>query len=291
MFDKNFRQKLLLYVCLAVLCSAVWVKMTFAVDWQESKSDHFIVYYTQDAKFAKDVLDKAEIDYKNIATDLGYPRYSEFWTWDKRVKIYIYPDHKSFIKATDQPEWSHGMAEYNTKRIVSFSWSQDFLESLLPHEMAHLIFRDFVGFKGEVPLWLDEGVAQWAEEDKRADMKRSIRQLYDDDTLLSLKDMMKHSPMEVRGQPRTFILTTMTKKGEKAPLILGSDNFVNIYYLQSFSLVGFLIDKYGSGSFADFCRQLRDGKSLEEAMQFAYPARLRNLNDLETEWRRYIAEH
>lgn len=268
------------------------ITLTFyasAQNWKEKKSEHFIVYFETDDNFAKSVLDKAERDYNRIATELGYPRYSEFWTWDKRVKIYIYPDHKSFIRATNQPEWSHGMADYTTKQIISFVWSEGFLESLLPHEMAHLIFRDFVGFKGEVPLWLDEGVAQWAEEYKRSDMKRAIKKLYDDDTLLLVYTMMKRNPAEVKGQPQTFMLKTKTKKGAEVPLILGSDNFVNLYYLQSFSLVEFLINKYGSDCFAAFCRQLRDGKSLEEALQFAYPTQIRSLDEMETQWRKYIA--
>ncbi|MFA5147379.1 MAG: hypothetical protein WC515_08385 [Candidatus Omnitrophota bacterium] len=263
---------------------------SFAENWQESKSDHFVVYFTKDKKFAQDVLDKAEVYYERIARELGYPRYSEFWMWERRVKIYIYPDHASFIKATNQPNWSHGMADYRTKQIVSFTWSTGFLESLLPHEMAHLIFRDFVGFKGEVPLWLDEGVAQWAEEAKRGDMKRSVKQLYEEDTLLSLRDMMKLRLMDIRDQSRTYILSTITKKGERASLILGTDNLITIYYLQSVSLVGFLIERYGSDSFAEFCRQLRDGKSLQDALSFAYPTRIQNLNELEKRWREYIAE-
>jgi len=272
------------YSVLVAYDAAAW-------DWQETKSDHFIVYFTQDRKFAQDVLDKAEVYYKRIATELGYPRYSEFWMWDKRVKIYIYPDHQSFIKATNQPEWSHGMADYRTKQIISFTWSKNFLESLLPHEMAHLIFRDFVGFKGEVPLWLDEGVAQWEEEAKRHEMKNMVKQLYKEDTLLSLRDMMKLKLMEIKDMKRTYILSTLTKKGESASLILGTDNLVSIYYFQSVSLVGFLIEKYGSDSFAAFCRQLRDGKSLDEALRFAYPTHIQSINELELKWREYIAAY
>ncbi|MCM8796248.1 MAG: hypothetical protein NC928_06165, partial [Candidatus Omnitrophica bacterium] len=132
---------ILIFIC---MCTAV----TFTQEWQELKGEHFLVYFTQDKKFAQEVLNKAEVYYQRIASELGYPRYSEFWLWDKRVKIYIYPDHTSFLQATQQPQWSYGMADYKNKQIISFLWSKGFLESLLPHEIAHLIFRDFVGFKG-----------------------------------------------------------------------------------------------------------------------------------------------
>ncbi len=155
----KFRRTLL--HCISALFLLLILTPARAEQWQVLNSDHFIVHFLSDEQFARDVLDKSEIYYNDIATQLGYPRYSEFWLWDKRVKIFIYADHRSYLNATGQPDWSQGMADYRQKRISSYVWSSGFLESLLPHEIAHLIFRDFVGFKGEVPVWLDEGVAQW----------------------------------------------------------------------------------------------------------------------------------
>lgn len=240
------------------------------LNWQELKGEHFLIYFTADEKFAREVLNKAELYYRNIASEFGYARYSEFWTWDKRVKIYIHPERSSFQKATAQPAWSQGVADYKNKQIVSYVWSQGFLESLLPHEIAHLVFRDFIGFKSEVPLWLDEGAAQWAEEFKRQQVKIIAGQLLKNNTLLSLDEMMR---LDIR------------KVNEN-----DADKLVNIYYLQAASLVGFLIEKYGSDSFTDFCRQLRDGKSLQEALKSAYPAYIRSLQELENRWRQYLQE-
>jgi len=260
----------------------------FSQNWQELKGEHFIVYFNQDEKFAQDLLDKAEVYYRRIALDLGYPRYKEFWTWEKRVKIYIYPDQTSFLKATNQPSWSYGMADYTNKQIVSFQGSKDFLDSILPHEIAHLIFRDFVGFKGEIPLWLDEGVAQWEEENKREYMKKKIKELYNKDALLSLENMMKLDIRRLPKEERVYIHSTTTKKGERGVLFLSLENLVSTYYLQAVSLVGFLIEKYGSERFAVFCRELRDGKTIDSALKSAYPDYIQNISDLERRWREYL---
>lgn len=268
----------------------IHVKFSFCQDWQELKGEHFIVYFTQNSLAAKDILDKAEVCYLRIADNLGYARYSEFWIWDKRVKIYVYSERELFLKATGQPSWSEGMADYKKKQIVSYLWSKGFVSSLLPHEIAHLIFRDFVGFKGQVPLWLDEGVAQWAEEAKRKEAAVIAKQLFKDNGLFSLEDMMK---LDIRNigkdeKSRVYVRSIRTKEGEKGVLFLSADNLVNAYYIQAVSLVQFLIDRYGSKSFSDFCRQLRDGKDLDEALKFAYPAYLRSLADLEQRWRQYL---
>src|SRR6056300_1211604 len=75
-------------------------------DWKEVSGEHFLVYYLTDKKFAKNVAEQSEVYYKRIATEMGYQRYSDFWLWDKRVKIYIYDKRERFLKATGQPTWS-----------------------------------------------------------------------------------------------------------------------------------------------------------------------------------------
>jgi len=273
---------------LVLFISLILVTGSLAQEWQALNGDHFIIYFLGNEQIAKDILDKAEFFYRNIATELGYPRYSEFWLWDKRVKIYIYPDHQTFLKATGQPQWSQGMADYKNKTIVSYAWSKGFVESLLPHEMAHLIFRDFVGFKGEIPLWLDEGVAQWSEEPKRKQIKAVAKQFFNDDAVLSLEDMMKLDIRKVTAADRVYIRSTITKKGDRGILFLSGDNLINTYYIQAVSLVGFLIEKYGSYAFSSFCRELREGKKLEDALRFAYPDHIRDLNEFEQRWREYL---
>jgi len=236
-------------------------------EWQEIKSEHFIIYFVGNKKFAKDVSRKSETYYRNIASELGYQRHSGFWTWDHRVKIYIYPDRNSFLNATGQPKWSEGVANYTKKEISSYAWSEDFLDALLPHEMTHLIFRDYVGFKGEVPLWLDEGVAQWMEPQKRKAVKLAIRRLASQEKLLSLNQMMT---LDIRQS--------------------NNSDLVTVYYIQAVSLVSFLVTKYSTARFINFCRQLRDGKSIVDSLRFAYPTSVRSIEDLQEKWLKHINE-
>jgi hypothetical protein len=258
-------------------------------NWIESKGEHFIVYSTGDKNFSKDVLSMAEVYYRRIASDLGYPRHSGFWTWDKRVRITVYPDQASFLKATGEPDWSAGMADYKTKEIISYEWSKDFLESLLPHEIAHLIFRDFVQFEGEVPLWLDEGVAQWEEKETRKDLKTKAKQLYDKDSLLSINDLIRLNIKLIdTKEKKLYFRGSRTKSGKIAVLILSPDVLINTYYIEGGSLVGFLIETYGIGRFSGFCREFRDGKTFEEALRFAYSEHFQSIRELEDEWRNYL---
>ena len=277
-------------VLLCILCLSFLTLCHAESALKEVKGEHFIVYHEPGYNsFAKEVISYAEDYYISIAKDLGYARYSEFWLWDERVKIYIYKDHPCFLKASRQPSWSHGVAYYRKKIIMSYFRGQGFLDSILPHEIAHLMFRDFVGFTGEIPLWLDEGVAQWAETQKRSLMKKRIKDAINERMILSLDDMVNSDVRHINKDDTVYIRYGRYEQ-EPTLLILTGENLINLYYLQSFALVGFLIEKYGTNKFTVFCRELRNGKSVERALKAAYPYSLKGLEDFEVKWKEYYEE-
>jgi len=236
-----------------------------AGDWLNLKGTHFIVFFKENKEFAKEVLRKAEYYYRRIALDLGYERYSNFWLWDKRVKIFIYPNHSLFVKSTHQPVWSKGMADYQKKAIVSFYGSKKFLTTILPHEITHLIFRDYVGFKSNIPLWIDEGIAQWEEEGKREFVKKIMKILLYEGKLISLKELTETDIRSINDEEK-----------------------VHIYYLEAVSLIDFIMERFGAVKFVEFCRELRDGSPFLDALKVFYPQIDNPLTKLQDEWIKYI---
>ncbi len=260
-----------------------------ASEWNQQKGTHFIVYYTGNHNnFAQRVLQRAENDYSRIANYLGYARSSNFWTWNNRVKVYLHPDQEAYSKATNKQQWSQGMANYDKKEISSFVKNKYFIESILPHEIAHLIFRDFVGFKGQVPLWLDEGVAQWAELEKRTYIRSLTRQYLKEKKLISFETMMKLDIRELKEGNMINMSFLSDKSGRLRNFRIKGGELVKIYYVQAASIVGFLIERFGTGRFAVFCRNLRDGSSLNKALRLAYPANVDNMQTLQEAWLDYI---
>jgi hypothetical protein len=111
---------LILWVCATSVFYAPEVR---AEDWIELKSEHFIIMAHDASVPSEDILYAAEKYYQRIASDLGYPRTSNFWTWANRVKIFIYADKASYLKGSGQPEWSEGAADYTAKQIISYQGS------------------------------------------------------------------------------------------------------------------------------------------------------------------------
>lgn len=232
-------------------------------EWKEIKSDHFVLRYQgADLKFADAVLRHAEADYDEIARSLGYSRRDQFWLWDNRCQIDLYETREAYQSASGETAWSNGYAIPKTRTIVSYQGSQEFLDSVLPHELAHLILKDFVGNADRaVPLWLDEGLAM-AQEKKKRD--------YFDQIVHEMITKKKWIPFKMLAQIRSV----QSFSTDEAAL----------FYAQAQSLVRFLLEANSSGRFVQLCRNLRDGHSFEEALRKNYHGQFQSLEELEAKW-------
>lgn len=233
-------------------------------DWHIIKSTHFIIYY-KNAKeeFLERLIEKAEDYYDEIADDLGFRRHN-FWLWDNRAKIYIYDEAKSYQVATGQPIWSGGSVIPRDKIIHTFVGQNGFFDITLPHEMGHIIFREFVGFDNpDIPFWLDEGVASYQGRLRRITANRSV------------KEAIKKS---------NFI--TLEKLSQINPILTPDSSVVNLFYSEALSIIDYLIKEFGKDNFVLFCQNLRDKRNLERALASSYP--FKNLQELERTWQRYL---
>jgi hypothetical protein len=86
-------------------------------------------------------MNAAEEYYRSITNELGFTRFNN-WLWEDRASIYIYDDSQEYIAATKQPSWSAGLAAYREKKITTYLADAGFFDTLLPHELGHIIFRN-----------------------------------------------------------------------------------------------------------------------------------------------------
>lgn len=234
-----------------------------AAGWREEKSEHFIVGYQHvPESFVRDVIDAAEEHYRHTMTTLGFTRYRG-WTWDKRVRIVIYDSQKAYQESSGYA-WSSGQVNPATKEIMTFPSDSGFFDSLLPHELGHIIFREAVGFHNNVPLWLDEGVAMYQERARRLGADEKVRDLIAEDSYIPLTEL------------------------DRMVLRSGTDQTtVRAFYAEAASLVSFLINTREIYRFSRLCRDLHDGRRFEEALKKSY-MEFSDLDALEGAWRRYL---
>ncbi|MBI5574042.1 MAG: hypothetical protein HY919_05770 [Elusimicrobia bacterium] len=211
-------------------------------------STHFTVHSTNEPSL-KDLAQLTEKIYGTIISDTNLYNFNP----PERFLIYIYPDAQSYKENTKRPEWSGGFAA--NRKIYTFEGKH--LSYILPHEITHLIFNDFMGVKAvKVSKWLNEGLAMY-EETKNSDIKKP---LFDKTKRLPLSEFL------------TFDFeTAATEK-------------VNIWYSQSESLTGFLLTEYPKEKFYNFLTKLRETKNTNEALFWGYQSEFKNMADLENAW-------
>jgi hypothetical protein len=240
----------------------------------EVQGNHFIARFLseEDRPFVNAVLARAESYYKNISDNIGFSRYQNFWTWEKRVNIVLYPDQPSFLRFSGQPSWSLGYASrdsqlFHTKTITSYAGQEAFLDTILPHEIAHLILWDYLGFSRRVPVWFEEGVAQLEEKGKRGVVQKAMAGVF------SAKQHFSFAAFSDMNLPA---------QDDRVK--------VSVYYAQSLSIVDFMLSRYGQDAFHRLFKALRSGHEFEEALRKTYPAIFNSISDLERKWQKYLEE-
>jgi len=232
--------------------------------WNTKKSEHFVLYY-QNApiEYTDDILDKAEGYYDSITKELGFTRFEGFWTWDKRTKIYLYDNRKDYMEGTNGSGWSAAHVDVINRDVYAYINMDNFLDIILPHELGHIIFREFIGFKRKLPLWLDEGLVSFLEKRQKVDR------------LLVAKAIVKTSYFE-----------TLNDLGAVKS---GFQIMPDIFYAEAASVIEFLVASYGRDKFTRFCQELRDLREDRDwfaAFQETY--NFEDLDDMNKKWVEFL---
>ncbi|MDD5504843.1 MAG: hypothetical protein PHV77_06025 [Candidatus Omnitrophica bacterium] len=231
-----------------------------SVLWNTTKTQHFIIYYQEASHdFISNLSAASERYYNSIVDELGFRR-MDFWSWDNRARIYMYPDSYSFQKESNRQAWAGAVVFVHNRTIKSYVGQPEFFDSILPHEMTHIIFREFIGMDKVLPLCVDEGVACSQEKSHL------------DGRLRYARDMAAQG----RSQPFGSFFRIYNPESIEP----------SAFYAQSASIIVFLIKNYGKERFLNFSRKLRDGNDCVLALTSVY--KFASLEDMESSWKKYV---
>jgi len=238
--------KLKLFVLLIFIPVIVFAQ---SPEWKVFKSTHFLIYYRQaPEEFLERFSQKAERYYDEITEEFGFNRLN-FWTWDRRAKIYLFDTQDEYKKANSNLDWSVGLVAVGNKTIQSYLSAPEALDNVLVHELAHIIFLEMVGFNNPaVRLWLEEGVAAFQEKQPAAGPVKSY-----------LAAKIKQNTFMGLSQLNSFDLIHAKDKQQ-----------IDLFYMESSSILSYLITEFGKDKFVLFCQNLRDNRSLARALSSVY---------------------
>ncbi len=267
------------FLLVIVFAGNVFAQADGSNHWQILKGKHFFVHMQADDSqalfFGQKVLTEAERFYDRIQTSLGHLN-QDPWLWEKRCHIYLYRDKQSYVTEAGRPSWSSASASFDKVPVIdSHLGAQNFLETELPHEITHLLFREYVGVdNAKVPRWLDEGIALWNEQSSRSSLLANIVQ----------QKAREGHLIPVTALSGNFKEIEFSGSGAG----WGSQESVTLFYAESYSMVQFLVSRFGQPRFVEFIRSLKNGGTVEASLRKTYGIRFQTLASFEKEWYRSL---
>ncbi len=126
-------------------------------DYETIASSHFVVKLAgrEDTPAGRLVLNALEDAYRRVGARFAYYPL-------ERLEVILYPD-ETFRAVTDSPHWSGGIYDGRIKLPVGgIERGTEQLARTVRHEYAHAAIVTLS--RGRAPIWLNEGLAQVAEE-------------------------------------------------------------------------------------------------------------------------------
>jgi hypothetical protein len=227
-----------------------WRSLTSSVDQGGGMT---LYWYGGSDSFAQELMGTCEEGLASLTQDIGtYP--------EKPIKIYVYESTGDLRGAmVFSQEWTGGVAFIDFGIIaISISPSQiEWGKGALLHELTHLVVHQatFSPY-GQLPLWLDEGLATYSEGELDSDLRSSLNRAISEGTLISVRTLC--SPF-----------SAYTDKAR-------------LSYAESYSLVKYLLDSYGQDKMLDLLTVLKQGSTYDEALSEVYGF---DIDGLDAGWR------
>jgi hypothetical protein len=219
--------------------------------WRETTSPHFNVFHEMPWAPPGFVMNLERM-HSRLRMDLGM--FSP-WMAKERLKLYLYKDSRSYLAGEfEPPTWSNGLALYGLKAVaVPDNPDRKALMRVIRHETTHLLFEGFWREAGkEPPSWLNEGLAMMEEDEDPNQPEYSPW----------FQNMVLAKPSSFMPLNRFFALNPAKDLHDRS--------LVGDWYVQAYSIVYFLYRQHQRLQFKSFCSELRDGKSLEQALWLTY---------------------
>jgi hypothetical protein len=232
-----------------------WLDSTYG--WQTiSEGELSLHWYTGNRAFAEDLLNTMVEGVAQLAQMTGVRPQAP-------IQLYVYGDTREMQDAIlYEPSWTGGVAfPANNITIIGIHPANlEWGKRTIVHELTHLIVGQMTFSCGRnVPTWLEEGIAVYAEGGLDSWSENRFSAAVASNELLSLRDL--------------------TSGFSAHP------DIADLSYSQSYSLVRYLIDTYGSDQLLALFQTLRAGMSVETGLRESYGM---GIDELETNWRRWL---
>ena len=220
-------------------------------DWRMHTSDNITLYwYSGGSSFGRRLADSIRDGLANLqlGRNLTAP-----------IKVFVYKSAEDLRSAVIFPQaWTGGLAFTSHNILLITVNPAEFNTDIsgMIHELAHLLVSELTfNCFGDLPTWLEEGLAMYAEGDLTDHQRVSLEDAIARDGLISLRSLNSSFPADHSG--------------------------AHLSYVQSWSLVNYLIAAYGWPKMQSLLDVFAEGVTYEQAIKRVYRM---DLDGLQAAW-------
>ena len=211
-------------------------------DWNVLQNERLALYwYAGGDSLGQQLFEHANHTLDQIETEAGV-RVKD------AVKIFVYGSHADLMAALEvgTHEWTGGQAFAEQGVVVAGIEPGDLEFGLIavPHELTHLVIHQATANPfGDLPRWLDEGLAVYMSGELDAEWRgyrRLVKYLADSGQLMTLQTLSSSFPAD--------------------------SELANQAYAQSGVVVEFIIDTYGKEAMARLLQIFSEGSTYDDAL-------------------------
>jgi hypothetical protein len=222
--------------------------------WQVKKLTDMDIYWQgKDETLVNTLANEVQTRLARIQLNITIPA-------ERKPKVFVYSSSEELRGAVlFQQEWTGALA-YTTYNIVLTAVNTSNIEwakGALPHEITHLMVREAIfGPFGNIPLWLNEGLAKYSEGPMTDDYKQILNTAIANNTLITIQSLSSSFPTASSG--------------------------AYLAYAESNSIVSYLINTYGWEKMRNLLSIFKEGSTNDKALQSVYSL---DVNGLDVAWR------
>jgi hypothetical protein len=227
-------------------------------NWQKVTSGQIsLFWYKGNQDFVDQLMAACQQALDRLAQDTGV-------YLKQPVNLYIYATTEDLRGAMVFPqEWTGGVAftEYGIIAIGIPTNELNWGKGALAHELGHMVTHQitFSPYGANLPFWLDEGLAMYAEGEPDAYLESVLQKAIDQNNLISVRSLA--SPFSAIPEE------------------------AYISYAESQSLIRFLIQNYGRDKMLKLLNLFKEGNTYDDALTQVYGF---DQDGLDATWQKYI---
>lgn len=240
--------------------SDVFLHMDNRYEFRSLSNERISLYwYHGSDNFGETIFNRANDALNQLETDFGAGL-------DRPVRAFIYNGARELRDALGpgSNEWTGGVA-YSDYGVIAIGITPNNLDWGLratTHELAHLVIHQVTANPyGDIPRWLDEGLAVYSESPGRLEsqFRMTLDSAIAGNDVMTLQTLSSSFPADARA--------------------------ANLAYAQSGAVVMHIIDTYGKEGIADLLDIFSEGALYDQALEDALGV---DTQALDAEWRESV---